>query len=214
MSSTLSEEALRVFTLLGIVHNGLLFSNAASSVRCPEPASVGVTMVVRDGAAASPTTSNVATWTSTASIVTLERACQQQPAPCEEDDEWISVPLGPTATLFESDTDMPPRQGAAGLGPKDTPSTSDGLPKSVPDLSTETFVCQFCRLTMQGERFPFAYCRSCGDSPSWHHGRCCPLKRVVQIRDRVNRCHREQSSPCSVGAAPCHATVNITISRQ
>ena len=33
--------------------------------------------------------------------------------------------------------------------------------------------CEFC--WMEGGT-PFNLCRYCGDAPSWHHGRCCPLK--------------------------------------
>ena len=41
--------------------------------------------------------------------------------------------------------------------------------------------CEFCDECALGEEFPFEHCRSCGDRPSWHHGRCCPEK---QERDR------------------------------
>jgi len=34
-------------------------------------------------------------------------------------------------------------------------------------------VCEFCGRCYPGEQFPFPQCRFCGDSPSWHHGRCC-----------------------------------------
>ena len=37
-------------------------------------------------------------------------------------------------------------------------------------------VCEFCRKRFRGEIFPFRVCDFCGDEPSWHHGRCCPLR--------------------------------------
>ena len=33
-------------------------------------------------------------------------------------------------------------------------------------------MCPFC----QRPGPPFPDCRSCGDQPSWHHGRCCPMR--------------------------------------
>ena len=32
----------------------------------------------------------------------------------------------------------------------------------------------FCMICREFGRVPYAECWYCGDSPSWHHGRCCP----------------------------------------
>ena len=43
-------------------------------------------------------------------------------------------------------------------------------------------VCRVCGKTFKGEVLPFRDCRFCGESPCWHHGRCCaasPLKCPV-----------------------------------
>ena len=33
-----------------------------------------------------------------------------------------------------------------------------------------------CSICGEFARVPFRYCRFCGNSPSWHHGRCCPAR--------------------------------------
>ena len=35
---------------------------------------------------------------------------------------------------------------------------------------------RFCCICGKFARVPFAKCNYCGDSPSYHHGRCCPWK--------------------------------------
>ena len=36
--------------------------------------------------------------------------------------------------------------------------------------------CEFCTDSVNPKIFPYKLCSFCGASPSYHHGRCCPLK--------------------------------------
>ena len=42
--------------------------------------------------------------------------------------------------------------------------------------------CEFCTDSVNPKIFPYKHCSFCGASPSYHHGRCCPLKREVSKR--------------------------------
>ena len=42
--------------------------------------------------------------------------------------------------------------------------------------------CEFCTDRVNPNIFPYKRCGSCGASPSYHHGRCCPLKREIPKR--------------------------------
>ena len=41
-------------------------------------------------------------------------------------------------------------------------------------LKGRSGTCDICGEVASGEFFPFEYCRFCHQSPSHHHGRCCP----------------------------------------
>ena len=37
--------------------------------------------------------------------------------------------------------------------------------------------CEYCTDWANPQIFPYKSCSGCGASPSYHHGRCCPLKK-------------------------------------
>jgi hypothetical protein len=63
--------------------------------------------------------------------------------------------------------------------------TAGSVYLNLPDKMTETssgdstslpMPGRFCCICGKFARVPFARCNYCGDSPSYHHGRCCPWK--------------------------------------
>ena len=40
--------------------------------------------------------------------------------------------------------------------------------------------CEFCTDDVNPQIFPYKRCSFCGASPSYHHGRCCLVKRATQ----------------------------------
>ena len=40
--------------------------------------------------------------------------------------------------------------------------------------------CEFCTDDVNPQIFPYKRCSSCGASPSYHHGRCCLVKRATK----------------------------------
>ena len=45
-------------------------------------------------------------------------------------------------------------------------------------------VCEYCHSTFPPESLPFRSCWYCDDSPSFHHGRCCP-RNATPIGERL-----------------------------
>ena len=45
-------------------------------------------------------------------------------------------------------------------------------------------VCEYCHSTFPPESLPFRSCWYCDDSPSFHHGRCCP-QNATPIGERL-----------------------------
>ena len=37
--------------------------------------------------------------------------------------------------------------------------------------------CEYCTDRVNPQTFPYKNCSGCGASPSYHHGRCCPMKQ-------------------------------------
>ena len=48
-------------------------------------------------------------------------------------------------------------------------------------------VCEVCQRVYPRETIPFRWCNYCWDSPSWHHGRCCPWNPQAQVSNRFPR---------------------------
>ena len=40
------------------------------------------------------------------------------------------------------------------------------------------FRCEYCTDDVNPNIFPYKRCSGCGASPSYHHGRCCPVKKM------------------------------------
>ena len=67
-----------------------------------------------------------------------------------------------------------PKQSADG----DKEAPQDGSLTTPPQDPTAPVPrsCEICRQLYDGETLPFEHCRYCGDTPSYHHGRCCPRR--------------------------------------
>ena len=49
---------------------------------------------------------------------------------------------------------------------------------SAPPIPRAPLRCEFCTDRVNPQIFPYPRCTSCGAAPSYHHGRCCPLKKA------------------------------------
>ena len=58
---------------------------------------------------------------------------------------------------------------------KEKPRVIPAAPPVAP--ATAPLRCEYCPDRVNPNLFPYKYCGCCGASPSYHHGRCCPLKR-------------------------------------
>ena len=97
-------------------------------------------------------------------------------------------------------------------------------PERVPDKkASERYseVCEYCSKPMK--EFPFPSCSFCKASPSFHHGRCCPVKNMATglkevAPEAVFSCattrHAFHLSPFLSAFAKCKATSNQTRSLQ
>ena len=78
-----------------------------------------------------------------------------------------------------------------------------GLPDSSSSGSNnpmDRFGCDYCGWWHPNSPFPFPSCNFCGETPSYHHGRCCPLKptrRSERERSPITeeRLRPDQASP-------------------
>ena len=48
--------------------------------------------------------------------------------------------------------------------------------------------CEYCVDKVNLKIFPYKRCSGCGASPSYHHGRCCPVKNYIAQRAANERC--------------------------
>ena len=52
------------------------------------------------------------------------------------------------------------------------------VPPVVPATHNVPLRCEYCTDAINPQTFPYKNCSGCGASPSYHHGRCCPLKKL------------------------------------
>ena len=115
------------------------------------------------------------------------RAPSPAPSPTSTTSPWELVLDQDAASLPTSPWELVPDQAARGLGPICLPG---GLGPSNPSPSMAALIrrqvwsrisaCEMCRQSFPGEPDPFMFsmCRGCGAVPCYHHGRCCPAKKM------------------------------------
>ena len=69
------------------------------------------------------------------------------------------------------------RQGASHDGPVQGAS-HDGPVQ--PDRVIVPMRCEYCTDVVNPNIFPYKRCSGCGATPSYHHGRCCPVKKYKE----------------------------------
>ena len=90
------------------------------------------------------------------------------------------------------------RQGASYDGPERA-----SVP--VPERARSRLMrCEYCTDDVNPNIFPYKHCSGCGASPSYHHGRCCSVKKAKAGLKKES----ESSCPCRTIAcqAPCTHT--------
>ena len=78
----------------------------------------------------------------------------------------MAIPTAETSCIKTRDLKKPP--------PASPESQQSRAYKAFRDLG-----CEYCGKWFDGEIPPFRHCTYCLDSPSFHHGRCCPWKEAM-----------------------------------
>ena len=68
------------------------------------------------------------------------------------------------------------RQGASSTVSTDVPERAS-VPERARSNPSTPFRCEYCTDDVNPNIFPYKRCSGCGASPSYHHGRCCPVKK-------------------------------------
>ena len=119
-----------------------------------------------------------------------QRCRAPRASPFSSDETPRTLPLTPTEPWANSATEG---ERFSSRKPKAASSTDSGEdePRSEAKQRFDMFmwvfgpmasherVCEVCHTRKPTEPWPFfwPYCRTCGDKPSYHHGRCCPKRR-------------------------------------
>ena len=64
------------------------------------------------------------------------------------------------------------RQGASYDGPERA-----SVPERARSIPSTPMRCEYCTDDVNPNIFPYKRCSGCGATPSYHHGRCCPVKK-------------------------------------
>ena len=52
------------------------------------------------------------------------------------------------------------------------------VPERARSIPSTPIRCEYCTDDVNPNIFPYKRCSGCGASPSYHHGRCCPVKKM------------------------------------
>ena len=72
------------------------------------------------------------------------------------------------------------RQGASNDGPEKGRSIPLEESGSQTTLISTSMRCEYCTDDVNPNIFPYKYCSGCGAKPAYHHGRCCPVRKMFK----------------------------------